>query len=119
MNYAIRPWCRWILRLFFAPVESEEEDIDVEVDEEDEEIDELFIGDGEFYTDSTAKFFAATGALAAISIAGDILLMKDDGQFYKVEVSGKKFRPDSDKTSEKAGVVSSIKRGGAPSAPAV
>lgn len=86
--------------------EAEELEVEVEPEDEEEQVaatdDELFISDGEFYTTYAIKFLEVTGAIAAISIAGDILLMKPDGLFYKVEISSKKFRPET--TSEAAKV---------------
>jgi hypothetical protein len=94
--------------------EAAEPEVKVELEEDDtEEVDatsdELFISDGEFYTVDAVKFFEVTGAIGAISVGGDILLMKSDGMFYKVEISSKKFRPDSEKSQEKAGKVTIIK----------
>lgn len=94
--------------------EATEPEVEVEIDDDEtEEADEtsydLSVSDGEFYTGDAIRFFELTGAIAIISIAGDIFLMKEDGLFYKVEISSKKFRPDSDKSSEKVGKVTSIK----------
>jgi hypothetical protein len=94
--------------------EATEPEVEVEIDDDDtEEVpatdDELFISDGEFYTVDAVKFFEATGAIGAISVGGDILLMKKDGMFYKVEISSKKFRPDVKEEPAKAGKVTPIK----------
>jgi hypothetical protein len=95
--------------------EATDPEVEVEIDDDEtEEVDatsdEMFLSDGEFYTVDALKFFEVTGAIAVISVAGDIILMKPDGLFYKVEIAAKKFRPGSDKSQEKAGKVTSIKK---------
>jgi len=72
-------------------------EVEVEDADDDEQVsataDELFISEGEFYTTDAVAFFQATGAIGALVVAGDLILIKPDGKAYKVGLA-EQFSPD-------------------------
>lgn len=80
---------RWLTGRRDAPEIDDEDEDDIILEQENPE---LFISDLEFYTPDAGKFFEATGALAALSLAGDIYLFLPDGKLHKVEIASTKFK---------------------------